>query len=114
MNRFACLAVGLVALGTSFGTFEEVAVAQPTMNPSANPSAGAPAAGTPTGPTAPAAPKALDGALRSSDKPDAARADIAKYIGAHMAQRFDPRLIRTLVVVICFLVTTLFFLRRWF
>jgi uncharacterized membrane protein YfcA len=35
------------------------------------------------------------------------------YFGAHLAQRLDPRVIRGLVVVICFVVTAVFFLRRW-
>lgn len=74
MNRLACLAVGLVAFGTSFGTFEGVAVAQPTMSPAAGTSA------------APAAPPSIPGAVKTADKPEASRAEIAKFINGHLAR----------------------------
>src|SRR5262249_24315910 len=35
------------------------------------------------------------------------------YFGAPLAQRLNPRLIRGIVVTICFAVTAAFFLRRW-
>jgi uncharacterized membrane protein YfcA len=38
---------------------------------------------------------------------------VGGYVGAHMAQRLNPRFIRGLVVAICFTVTVVFFLRRW-
>lgn len=92
MNRFACLAVGLVALGTSFGTFEQAAVAQPTSTPPSNGStSGAPAASA-----VPAAPMPVASSVRSSDKPEEARAQIDAYIAGHLARLLsgDARAVR--------------------